>query len=205
MKVSAVITKPKVGLDNTKKTAFISGANIALGIIMGSVLYLICKDKLTGNLFDYFIDYTIDFSNKNKPEILSGLVLQNLIYYFFMLFFGTNVIGAPFVFLISFIKASGLGVLATYIYDAFSLKGIEYCLLVFFPGKFLLILSMVLLTQNCYYNALCIFRNIKMEDSRGVDLKKFTARSVLILMILLLASLVDFLTIISFSPLFDFS
>ena len=205
MKVSAVITKPTLSLDNTKKSAIISATIIAIGLIVGSVIYLLCDNEITEALLDYLIGFTTDFSNKNKPEIFSGLVLQNLIYYIMMLFFGTSVIGTPAVFMISFIKTVGLSFLTTYIYDVFVLKGIEYCLLVIFPGKFFLIFAMVLLTQNCYCTSIDIMKCINGKDSRGVNFKKFTIRSLLILIILVVSATIDFLMIISFSSLFDFS
>ncbi len=205
MKVSAVITRPTISLDNTKKSAILSSLVIVAGLVAGSVIYLLCSEDFTNNLFDYLISFATDFSNKNKPEILSGLVLQNLIYYIAMLIFGTSVIGTPAVLFISFIKAVGLSFLTTYIYGVFALKGIEYCLLVVFPGKFFLLFAMVLLTQNCYCTSTEIIKSLRGNDSRGVNFKKFLVRSLLILLILLIASTIDFLMIISFSSLFDFS
>jgi hypothetical protein len=205
LKVSAVITRPTISLDNTKKSAILSSLVIVAGLVAGSVIYLLCSEDFTNNLFDYLISFATDFSNKNKPEILSGLVLQNLIYYIAMLIFGTSVIGTPAVLFISFIKAVGLSFLTTYIYGVFALKGIEYCLLVVFPGKFFLLFAMVLLTQNCYCTSTEIIKSLRGNDSRGVNFKKFSVRSLLILLILLIASTIDFLMIISFSSLFDFS
>lgn len=203
MKVSAVITRPTISLDNTKKSAILSSLVIVAGLVAGSVIYLLCSEDFTNNLFDYLISFATDFSNKNKPEIYSGLVLQNLIYYILMLIFGTSVIGTPAVFLISFIKTIGLSFLTTYLYDTFALKGIEYCLLIIFPGKFFLIFAMVLLTQNCYCTSTDIMKSMKIKDSRGVNFKKFTARSLLILLILIASSIIDFIMIISFSSLFE--
>ncbi|MBO5936971.1 MAG: stage II sporulation protein M [Clostridia bacterium] len=205
MKVSAVISRPDIRIDSTNKSAIVSGAVISAGIILGAALYVFAKDSLTGDLFDYFISFSVDFSNKNKPEIISGLIMQNIIYFVLMLIFGTSVIGSPAVYFLSLLKTSGLGLLIAYIYDCYALKGIEYCLLVMFPGKFLLIFAMVLLTQNCSHMSTGIYQCIKNTESRGADIRKFSARSVLILIILLISSLVDFVALISFSSLFDFS
>ncbi|MBO7319002.1 MAG: stage II sporulation protein M, partial [Clostridia bacterium] len=144
MKVSAVISRPDIRIDSTNKSALVSSAVISFGIILGALLYVFANDSLTGDLFDYFISFSVDFSNKNKPEIISGLIMQNIIYFVLMLIFGTSVIGTPAVYFLSLLKTSGLGLLIAYIYDCYALKGIEYCLLVMFPGKFLLIFAMVL-------------------------------------------------------------
>lgn len=204
MKVSAVISKPNLQLKSSDKSAILSGVAIAVGILVGSVLYVLNKDALAKDLIDYFISFSLNFANKNKPEIISGLIMQNLVYFIAMLILGTSFIGTPAVYAISAIKSAGLGLLATYIYDSFALKGIEYCLLVLFPGKFILIFAMILLTQNCGHTSSEVLTSIKHMESRGVDFRKFTARSLLILIILFLSSVVDFFTLISFSQLFDF-
>lgn len=204
MKVSAVISKPSFVLDNTKKSALISCLIIIAGLLSGSILYILSKENLSGSLFDYFISFSVDFSDKNKPEIFSGLLLQNLIYFVSMLLFGTSVIGTPAVFIITFIKSAGLGLLTAYIYGSFALKGIEYCLLVLFPGKYFLIFAMLLLTQNCYCVSLGILQNLRNANNRGADFRKFTVRSLLILIILIISATVDFIAVISFSSLFNF-
>ena len=203
MKVSAVI-KPTISLDHTKKSAIISCGVIVSGIIVGTIIYLLSKDDLASRLLDYFISFSMDFTHKNKSEILSGLIFENLIYFILMLIFGTSVIGTPAVFAVSFIKSAGLSLLTAYIYDSFALKGIEYCLLVLFPGKYFLIFAMLLLTQNCYYMSIGILKCVKNADGRGVNFKKFSARSILILAFLILSAVIDFITIISFSSLFNF-
>lgn len=205
MKVSAVINKPSFSVDTTKKSAIISSIILVVGIISGTIIYFVTDESLINELWDYFISFSTDFSNKNKTEIISGLIMQNLIYYILMLLFATCFFGAPAVVVTSFLKASGLGMLTAYIYDNFALKGVEYGLLVIFPGKIILILAMILLTQNCCMTSLDIKNYITNNSNKIVDLKKFALRSILILILILISCLIDFLTIVSFSSLFDFS
>lgn len=205
MKVSAVINKPSFSSDNTKKSALISAVLLIAGIISGAVLYLISKDSIVSELWEYFINFSTDFSNKNKPEIFSGLVLQNLAYYILMLVFAVCAFGTPVVFFLSFIKSTGLGMLTAYIFDSFALEGMEYCLLVLLPGKFILIFAMILLTQNCYLTSLDVNKSLRNLKDGGVDFRKFSLRSLLLLIILLLSAAVDFAAVTTFSSLFSFS
>ena len=192
-------------MDYANKSAIISAGAIALGIVLGSILYSAGKVAEDSTLIDYFISFAMDFSNKNKPEILSGIILSHIPYFIMMLIFGTSVIGTPAVVLLTCIKSMGLGLLTTYIYSAFSLKGIEYCLLVLFPGKFILIFAMILLTQSCLVNSESIRNSLKNKEGRVVSYDKFALRSLLILILIILSALTDFVTIISFSQLFDFN
>ncbi len=202
--VSAVINKPSFSVDNTKKSAIISSAVLASGIVTGSLIYIVSKTQVSTELWELFTSFCMDFSNKNKPEIISGLVMQNLAYYSLMLIFAVSAFGTPAVFFLSFIKTLGLGMLTTYIYDTFALKGIEYCLLVLLPGKIILLFAMVLLTQNCYIMSLDIYRSLRNKSDRAVEFKKFSLRALLILILILVSSLIDFILVISFSSLFDF-
>ena len=205
MKINAVISKPSLNVDYANKTAIISAGIIVLGIISGTIIFIL-SDKTIGNeLFDYFISYTTDFSNKNKPEVFSGLILSNIPYFIVTVILGVSIVGVYFVPLITFIKSVGIGMLITYIYQAFSLKGIEYCLLILFPGKFILIFAMILLTQNSLITSNNIRLSVNASKDRAVDINKYMLRTVFIVFIIMLSATVDFVTVISFSSLFVFT
>ena len=205
MKINAVISKSSVNVDSTYKSAIISAITIAVGIIFGAIICILSKDNLNLSLIEYFINFSTDFSNKNKPEILSGIILSHIPYFIMMIIFGTSVVGTPAVILLTNIKSMGIGLLTTYIYSSFSLKGIEYCLLVMFPGKFVLIFAMILLTQNCFVTSNDIRQRLTNKEGRVVSLEKFAIRSILIFGLIILSALIDFFAIISFSSLFNFT
>lgn len=207
MKISAVIRNPSKDVFNTiseNKSSVQSTVTIISGIIFGVLLYVLNYENLNGDLFKYFISFSMDFTHKSKPEIFSGLLLPDLIYLIAMIILGTCVCGTPAVLSISLINSMGLGTLMAYIYDNFALKGIEYCLMVLLPGKFLLVLAMILLTQNCVVTSKSIKEAVYTKNDRVVDFKKYTIRALVILAIILLSTLIDFLAIISFSSLFEF-
>ena len=205
MKINAVISKQTLNINSANKSAILSAIIIALGIIAGAVVFIFSQDNIVNTLVEYFISFAMDFSNKNKPEILSGIILSHIPYFLTMLILGTSVVGTPGVMILTAMKSMGIGMLTTYIYSAFSLKGIEYCLLVLFPGKFILIFAMILLTQSCYITSRSIKESIKTKENRGVHFEKFALRSIFIAFLIILSAIVDFVTIISFSSLFDFT
>ena len=204
MKVKAVINKPEIKLDSTGKSSVVSAVVIFSGVIAGIALYIVSDEALLEDLGNRFILFANEFINKNKPEIFSGLIFQDIIYCAFMLVFAFCIFGTPIVFLLSFIKAMGLGLLTTYIYDIYALKGIEYCLLVIFPGKLILIFAMILLTQNCYVNSTQMTKKLLYQSDGGVSLKKYILRTQIILIVIIISSITDFITLNSFSSLFGF-
>ena len=205
MKISAVINRPAFQVDNTKKSAVISSLVLIMGVVAGTLIYIITKSCTANILNEYFISFSKEFINKDKSEIFSGLVFQNLIYFIVMLVLATCAFGTPAVFVLSFIKVMGLGMLVTYIYDSYALKGLEYCLLILFPGKLILIFSMLLLTQSCYLMSIDIYDKIKSNNDRVVDFKKFSLRALLIFVFMFLSGILDLITFTSFSTLFNFS
>ncbi len=204
MKISAVINRPAFPVDNTKKSAVISSAVLILGVVAGTLIYILTKNNTSDILSEHFISFSSEFINKDKSEIFSGLVFQNIVFFIVMLVLATCALGTPAVFILSYIKTMGLGMLVTYLYDRFALKGLEYCLLIILPGKLILIFSMLLLTQSCYLMSIDIYTQIKNNNSRVVDFKKFSLRALLILVFILLSGALDFITVTSFSALFNF-
>ena len=208
MKISAVIRNPSKDIFNTiseNKSAVQSALIIASGIVIGTLLYIFDFENLTRDLCEYFINFTMDFSHKSKPEIFSGLLIPDLIYLIAMVTLGTCAFGKHSVVCISLVNSMGLGMLTSYIYDNFALKGIEYCLMVLLPGKFLFVLSMILLTQNSVITSKQIKESAYGLGDRVVDFRKYIIRILVIMVIILLSASVDFLALISFSSLFDFS
>lgn len=204
MKFSAVIAPKKLKIETKNNGLLFSFSAIALGLVFGCVLYVLSKDYTNETILKYFLRFTTEFSYKNKSEIISGLIVSNIPYLIFMFIFGAGALSSPFIFLLSFIKSAGLGMTATYIYDMFALDGLEYCLLIFFPGKAVLLFSMLLLTQSCFMTSSEVRRSIKGEDVT-VKMENYIIRSVLICSVFIIASLIEFIVINCFSSLFSFT
>ena len=208
MKVSAVIKNP--GKDilraiSENKSAILSTVIISFGIIIGALLYILKAENLSENLIENFISFSTEFTHNSKPEIFSGLILYDIINIIVMALLGVSAIGYPIVVLVSLFNSMGLGIIVASVFDRFALEGIEYCLLVFLPGKFLLVLSMILLTQNCCITSKEIYLTVTNKNDRAVDLRKYFIRIFVIVSIILISTLLDFITLISFSSLFYFS
>ena len=207
MKINAVITARRIKMPENKFyniSAFISAIPIGMGIIFGCVVYLLFGEQIKGELWDFFISFTTEFIGKTKTEILTGLILSNVPYLLFMYLFGTNLRGTYLTFTLSFFKSFGLGLLSSYIFSTYALKGIEYCLLIFFPGKVLMIFSMLLLTDNCYNASLKLSDKVKEKNDSHIDLIRYDLRTIFISVLVVLSCVVDFVMIICFSTLFDF-
>lgn len=205
MTIKTVIQKNKLDLlSSGRVSTIISCIPIGTGLLLGCLFCFLFENQITEKLITAFVEFATNHSNKSGLEIFSGIVLSIIPYFLIMYFLGTSARGTSAIFLMTFLKALGLSIVTTYIYFTYELKGIEYCLLVFFPGKILLLFSMLLLTENCYVTSKQIQRTVKNKNESKVDLIKYDFRNVFIAVIMLLSCLVEFVLIKAFSTLFVF-
>lgn len=208
MKVSAVITANKLRSGPVNSGNFngiiIVFLSLAIGLLSGTVIYALSDESLFASLGEYFISFSTDFSNKNKPEILSGLILSDIPYVLIMLILGTSSLGTVPALLLSFLKSAGIGAVVSHLYTTYSLKGIEYCILMLFPSEALRLFAMLVFTHSCYVTSIKVYKCVKGVDS-DAELNKYFMRSALMFIVFLMASFIRFLTVISFSSLVSFN
>ncbi|MGN1418571.1 MAG: stage II sporulation protein M, partial [Acutalibacteraceae bacterium] len=103
----------------------------------------------------------------------------------------------------AFFKAFGMGCLTAYIFSAYELHGFEYFLLIVFPGKILMLFSVLLITET----GIEASKNIKQLSQKGSGDKFNTAlflkKMGFILLIMTLSVLIETICIKLFSPLFE--
>lgn len=206
MKINAVISS-----DIIKRNGFFKDKIqifcflvLSSALITGTILYVLSEEYLTEDMFRYFTGFYLDFSSKTTLEVFSGIILSHLPYVLLMIVFGTSSVGCYFVAAISFIKASGMGLISAYLYSSFGLKGIEYALLIFFPGKFLMIFSILFIMHSGINNALYVKGLTKGEYRAEKSSNLYAVKAVTAVLLFILSSLVDCFLAVSFSSLFVF-
>ncbi len=177
-------------------------------IMISAVFFgLIMQNSESGNgifyrIIDVFGDYIISVKNYNKPEIFSGLLLSSFVCYAVIALFSTSIIGAPLIYAVIFFKIAGLSTVLFAIYSEFGLSGIEYSLLVLLPGKYFMILSLLILADSS--SQLC---NVIVKDiqSKPEKIKNYIMILVFSAVILLISVIIDYFTLTTFAGLFDFT
>lgn len=185
----------------------ITAANFSVilgGIVSGALVYLTGKEYIIGEICDYFLNFTTDFSYRSKIEVLSGLLLTHIPYVIICVTLGVCIIGTYLIYFFSFIKAAGISIILAHIYCTYKLKGVEYALLVFLPGKFMMIfamLSLMYISVNC---SIKLNKKIKGDNTEKLYFSGYYGRSAVTFMLFVVSSLIDFICVSCFSPLFDF-
>ncbi len=205
MKVNAVITRNFGQIKrmdiNKYKSTIITFLIMLIAVISGPIFYFFAQYGLKEKFSVVFLSFSGLNIETSKPDIFTGLLVWTFIYLIIMLLCSTSVIGAPLVYLITFLRITSLSTLISYIYSEFGLKGIEYCLIVLLPGKFFLLLSYLIMTDACIE----ISRNIKAKSIKGQpDSGNISVKIVTAMVFSLLQIVTDYFAIILFSGLFDF-
>ena len=200
MKISAVLLNKNSGIyknkNNFNRLTLISFFVIVLSFVSGSLICIFSDQSYEelNNSFYEFLNFTAE---KSKTEVYSGLLLINLICFILIFFFSTSIIGTPFIYIVTSFRYIGLGLLVTYIYASFGLKGIEYCLLIMLPGKFFMVFADIMLVDLSVYLSKNL-KKIKISDKRYLLILLCSC------ILLLISSAVDTAFISLFGKLFEF-
>lgn len=204
MKINAVVFSVKSLLirDKGLLSAFIT---IFAGIIIGVLTYAFALNGNKNELFDMFISFNTEYISKSNIEIFSGIALNVFAYYFVLFLSGTSFLGRYISLTATFTKVMGISALISYLYVQYGLKGLEYVLLVFFPGKCILISAAVIMTKSCY--DMCgIVKSGTAEKGSTTSIKKiYYFKSLVFGLMFLLSAVIDFVLLKIFSGLFDFT
>ena len=200
--IKAVISDLNFKKDKTLAYSFCS---VLIGLISGAIIICFSPTTLKAETADLFVSFFTDFTDKNKLEIFSGLALEGLIYFGALFVAGSNIFGKEMTLFITALKASGITAIISVLYSDYTLKGLEYTLLVFLPGKVILFFAMLFMTKFCFEFA----RDLRKGKGNIKETKSITnvyiAKSLIALLFMLISWLIDFFTIIIFSSLFDFN
>ncbi len=209
MKISAVIS-PKMIKHKKRyviydKISLINFLILTTGLLSGVLIFVAAEEYLIGEIYENFIRFSTDFSSKTSLEILSGNIISHIPYIALLVIFGLSIYGTIPILLISLIKTMGLGLVSAYIYSTYSLKGIEYSIMVFFPGKLILIFSILILMHICVSSSIRIRQSVAGELQTKYSLSEYLAKVSIGILLYLLSSLTDCLAVVCFSSLFNFS
>ena len=178
--------------------------SILSGLVFGSVVAVLPEHGIKSEILSVFLSFNTDFADKTKTEILSGFVLSGLIYFALLFLFGGNVFGKELVLIITSLKASGITAIIAFLYAEYSLKGLEYTLLVFLPGKAVFFFAMLFMTKSAYDFSGRLRRGLRDKDDMKIHTRLFCLKVLISFVVFALSWLIDFACICIFSGLFSF-
>ena len=174
------------------------------GVILGAIITSFFNNDLKNEVLSLFISFNTEFVDKTKSEIFSGIALSGVLYFFVMVISGSSFFGKYLSFFATVIKTMGIGALVSFFYDEYGIRGLEYVLLVFAPGKAFLFIGILLITKCCY-DTVNAFFNSNAEKNPTLIRKLYIIKCSVAFLLLLISWTIDFICLSVFSDLFSFN
>lgn len=181
----------------------ISFVSVLSGLISGVTVYIFIDSDIKEKISYLFFEFYSVFSDKTSIEIFSGIALYGIIYFTAMFILGGSIFGKTILPALTFFKAMGITILACYFYNKYSMNGLQYALLVFFPGKFILIAAMLILTKICFETSRDILSFEKCEKAQLIRI--YAIKGCITFFLFFFSWIIDFICIEIFSDLFEFT
>ena len=182
------------------KGLIFSFISICTGLISGAVITEFFNNQVKEDALAVFLSFFTEITDKSKAEIFSGIATEGLIYFLALFICGSNVFGKELSLFFTAVKSAGISSIITALYSQYGLRGFEYCLLVFMPGKSFFLFSMLYMTKCSY-----VFSKSLRSGLNGNTLKSekniFAVKSAVALTLMLISWTADFLNLIFFNSL----
>lgn len=204
MKINTSVFSLK-GFSLNDKGLLAAFLSVLTGLISGSLVYVLVIHKNNNPIIDMFITFNTEFVEKSDIEVFLGIAISVLIYYIALFISGSSFLGRTICIVATIFKSAGISAMISYLYTVYGLIGLEYVLLVFFPGKLILIPAAVLMTKCSFDMSHTVKSGLNEKGSVPSIVKIYYLKSLIFLLIFIISATVDLFTLKIFSNLFDFS
>ena len=188
-----------------EKLLFFIFITVLFGITFGSLIFNASDLTLKNEILIYFNIYKNGLNSLKLSELLYINIKNGLPYFFILLFSGSSIFGKYLIVPFTFIKASGLGALISFYYDAFKLQGLGFTLLILIPGKIIYIFALLIMTKYCYEFSSSIISSELNTKSSKEYVYIFLLRCIVYLLMILFSFVIDTICAYAFNSLFDFT
>ncbi len=138
-------------------------------------------------------------------DIIINSFLSNGLLMIINIFLAFSLIGYPLIIWLPCVKGIGLGAVAGYLYSAYKITGLGYCILTIFPGAVVSTVALIIACNDC-----CDYsKNAFMKSLRGRgqyekdETKIFLIRQLIMIGICFISSFVDSAFSVMFSRFFE--
>lgn len=133
-------------------------------------------------------------------SLCSGLVFEAV-----NVFLAFSLIGYPFIMLLPFVKALGIGAVTGYLYFLYKSTGLGYCILTVYPGAIVSAFSLILAcNESCEYSKNAFNKAIKGRGQFEKDeTKLYFIRQFILTLVCVASAAIDAVFSVLFSGFFE--
>lgn len=175
------------------------------GMIIGAVAARHTDNTINSRLVTMVSDFAMLRNTQSIFETFSNSLTVNLIFLIVVFASGLCVVGIPVISLIPLIKGISLGMVSGYLYNAYSLNGAGYCMVILFPGAVIATATLLLGSNESFVMSYELLNMINGKSNYQHEniLKIYSKRYAILLILTIIASLIDTLMTVFFASKFS--
>lgn len=165
------------------------------------------NESIYNSTEEFFSEYISSLNGQTFIKNFLNNVVVNMFFVLLNFVFGLCAIGFPVSLISVFIKGMSIGVLSSYMYSAFALKGFTYCLLVVYPVQIIASLILMKTGQESFLMSLKLLRTLterQQSNSYHTDIQKYLMHFIIIIVINLILSAVSAVMNVYVTKFFNF-
>lgn len=162
------------------------------GIILGTITINKHNEFILIKTAEIFKDYLAVQAGQSLFALFMNSVFKFSIYILMIYILGLCAIGSPLICALPLIRGLGAGLISGYLYSAYALKGIGYCVLIMYPGLLISVFAMIIGCSKGIEMSYDLLRAVTAgQPCVETGLKKYTSRFFVILAVTVAAALTD--------------
>ncbi|NMP38161.1 MAG: hypothetical protein GX051_08630 [Clostridiales bacterium] len=205
-----------IRISNTAK-GFLKGAAdnwkllVLASLFIAGMVFGAAAAKTSGS--ELIQKLTLTFINYTKLRITQGMFanfcnsfISVIVYLIAVFISGLCAVGLPFIGAVPLFRGLGLGLMCGYLYRAYELTGIGYCLLTIYPGAVLSVAALIYACNEGAIMSVDAFSSISGKKERTAEstIKLYCTRFAVLFAVTILSAAVDALFTKAFSGFFTF-
>ncbi len=172
-----------------------------ISILIGSLIYRYNSNVEISDLSNKFLSIIL---NESFFGIFLCLLKSDLLYYLFIFFIGTSIIGAPLTFIPLLLKSVIIGYFSSYMYCEYELKGVLFCLILIYPFFVITTTSLIYASNESVYMCKYIYNTITNKNTAdNISIRLYLIRYVFLIGINITCIAVNSLLITTISNKFN--
>lgn len=189
-----------------KSKIYLFGFLFICGIIIGAYFVKQSDTSSKERINEICSSYIQSKAGQGITENIISNALINLIFSVINIFLGFSLIGFPLLIWVPFFKGLGTGVFSGYMYSIYKLTGLGYCAMLVYPGTVISAFSLILACcDSCVYSKNAFEKSIIGKGQFEKDETKiYLLRQFIYMAICFCSSVIDALSALFFSKLFNF-
>lgn len=180
--------------------AFLFVSGVIIGAVSGN-----SETEISNKTADIINSFIVSKNQNEFVDIIINSFSSNGILMLTNVFLAFSLIGYPFLVWLPCIKGIGLGAFAGYLYSAYKITGLGYCIMTVFPGAIVSTVALIIAcNDSCDYSKNAFMKSLRGRGQFEKDETKiYLIRQSILIGVCIISSIIDSVFNLVFSGFFE--